>query len=293
MKEAKEKYVNGKWKGSNDTTPNDSYARFLDLVYKFLGGVIDSTKYEDDVELYLALGEDLYSSATNFWLHDFPAFALEVLPNRNSLIYAYLYGIENEALTVFRGTLRYEGFGEIMGSLARLGFFNNEVCLILTNKERPTYRTFLYELLGEFESSGINRDDVFVKANKLMTDRLITLEICKEDGVAATRTAKTIMLLGFYEQTEVPSSCKSAFDVTCLCMEERLAYTSMEQIKDMAERLPYGSYDFKSIRYASELDQNGHDADVNGDCHRSLWLLLQRLQLQLLLITLRLNGLKI
>nr|GEX14587.1 reverse transcriptase domain-containing protein [Tanacetum cinerariifolium] len=53
-------------------------------------------------------GEDLYSSARNFWLHDFLAFALEVLPNRNSLIYAVLYGIENEALAVFRGTLRYE-----------------------------------------------------------------------------------------------------------------------------------------------------------------------------------------
>ncbi|GKC90393.1 paired amphipathic helix protein Sin3-like protein 3 isoform X1, partial [Tanacetum coccineum] len=48
LKEAKEKSANGKWKGSNDTTPNDSYARFLDLLYSFLGGVIDSTKYEDD-----------------------------------------------------------------------------------------------------------------------------------------------------------------------------------------------------------------------------------------------------
>nr|GEZ13212.1 Brevis radix-like domain-containing protein [Tanacetum cinerariifolium] len=51
---------------------------------------------------------------------------------------------------------------------------------------------------------------------------------------------------------------------------ERLDYTSIEQLKDMVERLPLGSYDFESIRYASEFDQNGHDADVNGDCHRSL-----------------------
>ncbi|GKB98718.1 hypothetical protein Tco_0984855 [Tanacetum coccineum] len=36
-------------------------------------------------------------------------------------------------------------------------------------------------------------------------------------------------------------------------------------LKDMAERLPHGSYDFESIRYASDLDQNGHDANVNGD----------------------------
>ncbi|GJT77180.1 PH, RCC1 and FYVE domains-containing protein 1-like protein [Tanacetum coccineum] len=33
----------------------------------------------------------------------------------------------------------------------------------------------------------------------------------------------------------------------------------------MAERFPPGSYDFESIRYASDLDQNSHDADVNRD----------------------------
>ena len=54
-------------------------------------------------------GDNIYASATKFRIHDFPAFALEVLPNRNSLIYADMYGIENEALTFFRGTLRYEG----------------------------------------------------------------------------------------------------------------------------------------------------------------------------------------
>lgn len=54
-------------------------------------------------------GEDLYDSASKFRLPDLPAFALECLPNRNSLIYGSLYGIEPEAFTIFRGTLRYEG----------------------------------------------------------------------------------------------------------------------------------------------------------------------------------------
>jgi alpha-aminoadipic semialdehyde synthase len=37
----------------------------------------------------------------------FPAFALEGIPNRNALIYAEEYNIQN-AETVFRGTLRYK-----------------------------------------------------------------------------------------------------------------------------------------------------------------------------------------
>ncbi|KAL8226221.1 hypothetical protein R6Q57_018778, partial [Mikania cordata] len=170
-------------------------------------------------------GENIYMSASKFRLHDFPAFALEVLPNRNSLIYGDLYGIGNEASTIFRGTLRYEGFGEIMGSLARIGFFDSKIHLVLTSKDRPTYRTFLYELL-EFHSS-INSDES-VKAEKLITERLLALGICK-DNEAAIRTTKAIIFLGFYEQTEIPSSCQTAFDVTCLRMEERLAYTSTEQ----------------------------------------------------------------
>lgn len=57
----------------------------------------------------LHAGDDLYDSATRFHIPDLPAFALECLPNRNSLVYGDLYGIGNEASTIFRGTLRYEG----------------------------------------------------------------------------------------------------------------------------------------------------------------------------------------
>jgi alpha-aminoadipic semialdehyde synthase len=59
--------------------------------------------------LFELAGEKLYDSAFRFRLPNFPAFALECLPNRNSLVYGKLYGIEDEASTIFRGTLRYEG----------------------------------------------------------------------------------------------------------------------------------------------------------------------------------------
>ncbi|CAH1417181.1 unnamed protein product [Lactuca virosa] len=53
LEEAKEKSANDKWRGSSDKTPNDSYARFLDLLYNFLGGGIDSAKYEDECRTVL------------------------------------------------------------------------------------------------------------------------------------------------------------------------------------------------------------------------------------------------
>jgi hypothetical protein len=54
-------------------------------------------------------GNSLYDSAKRLRLPEFPAFALEHLPNRNSLIYGDLYGVSKEASTIYRATLRYEG----------------------------------------------------------------------------------------------------------------------------------------------------------------------------------------
>ncbi|KAI3729079.1 hypothetical protein L6452_17727 [Arctium lappa] len=66
LEEAKENSLIERWRGSNDTTPNDSYARFLDLLYNFLDGAIDSAKYEDECRAVLGT-----------W--SFPVFTLDKL----------------------------------------------------------------------------------------------------------------------------------------------------------------------------------------------------------------------
>ncbi|KAK7265501.1 hypothetical protein RJT34_33121 [Clitoria ternatea] len=171
-------------------------------------------------------GDNLYDSATRLRLPDFPAFALECLPNRNSLLYGDLYGIASEASTVFRGTLRYEGFSEIMGTLSRIGLFNNVAHSLLVNEQRPTFREFLFELLKVVSE---DPDGPLIGENDIM-ERILTLGHSK-DQRTAMNTAKTIIFLGLLEQTEIPVSCKSAFDVVCFRMEERLSYSNEE--KDM------------------------------------------------------------
>ncbi|KAF6139903.1 hypothetical protein GIB67_009750 [Kingdonia uniflora] len=203
--------------------------------YKYLGEVVNVD------------GDKLYDSATKFRIPDFPAFALECLPNRNSLVYGDFYGIGHEASTLFRGTLRYEGdhpveknqtlsasehthtyegFGEIMANLAKIGLFDAEAHPILKEEKRPLFGTFLDDLLK------IERKNASLKGTtsdeKEMVERLVKLGICKEKATAE-KTVKTIKFLGLYENTEIPLSCRSAFDVTCLCMQERLAYSNTEQ----------------------------------------------------------------
>ncbi|WZZ23994.1 hypothetical protein YC2023_007395 [Brassica napus] len=123
------------------------------LAYKFSwnpAGAIragrNPAKYKSNGDIIHVDGEDLYDSATRFRVPNLPAFALECLPNRNSLVYGEHYGIEREASTIFRGTLRYEG-----------------------------------------------------------------------------------IFLGYNEEREIPSLCKSAFGATCYLMEEKLAYSGNEQ----------------------------------------------------------------
>ncbi|XVF48812.1 hypothetical protein PTKIN_Ptkin03bG0218400 [Pterospermum kingtungense] len=186
--------------------------------------------YKSQDETIHVNGDDLYDSAVRFRIPELPAFALEYFPNRNSLTYGELYGIEHEASTVFRATLRYEGFSEVMATLTKIGLFDTESDPLLEHENRPTFRTFLCKLL--------KMDTEAVIGEKEITEGIVQLGHCKERG-AAVKAAKTIMFLGLHEQTEIPVSCHSAFDVTCNRMEERLAYSGSEQVYHLSTTEAY------------------------------------------------------
>ncbi|XP_058108760.1 alpha-aminoadipic semialdehyde synthase [Magnolia sinica] len=188
-------------------------------IYKFQGETINVD------------GNELYDSAVRLRIPYLPAFALECLPNRNSLVYGDLYGISGEASTIFRGTLRYEGFSEIMGSLVKISLFDDEVHPMLKEGKSTTFGSFLDELLKiktSKEAADGGNAQVSLTDEKEIARRLVMLGHCKEI-TSAVKTAKAIRFLGLHEHEEIPAACQSAFDVACLRMEERLAYSSFEQ----------------------------------------------------------------
>merc|ERR1719223_60036 len=73
------------------------------------------------------------------------ALAFDVLPNRDSTLFAELYGLAS-APTFFRGTLRYRGFCERMYAMARLGLLQLGPCAQL--KGQTTRRAWFGALLG-------------------------------------------------------------------------------------------------------------------------------------------------
>jgi alpha-aminoadipic semialdehyde synthase len=103
---------------------------------------------------YLSKGQIVEISAggelmnTTRSLDFLPGFNLEGFPNRDSTAYAKYYGIE-DALTVLRGTIRYDGFAQAARMLQFLGLLDPEPYPLL-HAQGPeiTWRKLICSLLG-------------------------------------------------------------------------------------------------------------------------------------------------
>ncbi|KAH7296234.1 hypothetical protein KP509_26G014900 [Ceratopteris richardii] len=180
-------------------------------------------------------GDELFSSAIPLRLSKCPAFAFERLPNRDSLQYGDLYGISAEASTVFRGTLRYEGFSDIMNSLANLGYFNREPCALLQSSEgvdlrRPSYKALLRELISQLQKEkGLDDSGFFsTQISKLDPDLFLSIGCCKSQ-TSAQRVSSCMRHLGLDANEDIPAVCKSPFEALCARMEDKLTFGPEEQ----------------------------------------------------------------
>ena len=98
------------------------------LRYKFswspkgvLSAAKNSAQYLNDGKVVQVPGDKLLLSAKP--VDGFPTLSLEQLPNRISS-HGELYGIHDEAKTVYRGTLRYAGWSNIMHEMSMAGLFD-------------------------------------------------------------------------------------------------------------------------------------------------------------------------
>ncbi|KAI3835723.1 hypothetical protein MKW92_027642 [Papaver armeniacum] len=131
-------------------------------------------------------------------------------------------------------TLHINGFGELLACLAKIGFFNTEPHPALKEGKTLTFDTFLDELLT------VNNENIegTVRDDDEMIDRLIHSGLTKEELVQQKLLKSSGKFLGLHEQTEIPVSCQSAFDVTCQRKEEILAYVVTEQVMTMTCGVP-------------------------------------------------------
>ncbi|KAJ2416281.1 hypothetical protein GGI10_001078 [Coemansia sp. RSA 2530] len=105
----------------------------------------------------------------------YPGFAFEGLANRDSLQYADPYGLDLDTMdTMFRGTLRYSGYSEIMDCLLRLGLLSLDP---KSHVSAASATEFLHRAIGMSKSSGDLRHFIAhrlaLPTNDPLLDRLL------------------------------------------------------------------------------------------------------------------------
>jgi alpha-aminoadipic semialdehyde synthase len=139
--------------------PSPQAASTNDLQYKFSWspmGVLTASSnpatFLRDGHVVHVPGDQLLASAEPMLYNLWPDLALECLPNRNSLSYGDLYGISDTADTIFRGTLRFAGFSNLMYQLRQLGLFEENAIFSGTSGAR-TWKELLH---AKLEAHGQN-----------------------------------------------------------------------------------------------------------------------------------------
>lgn len=150
-------------------------------------------------------GNDLLNNARPF-KEGWPEMGLEVLPNRDSLKYADIYGIP-QTQTIFRGTLRYGGFSTLLATLRNMG---------LMDEEFQVGETWYSTILSLAKRRGFQQVEDFALA-------------CTEENVEeASRALKALQWLEVLR--DAPVEVKgSVIDAFCHVLQDKLCYQKGEQ----------------------------------------------------------------
>ncbi|KAI8847219.1 Saccharopine dehydrogenase-domain-containing protein [Chytridium lagenaria] len=106
---------------------------------------LNSALFKKNGKIVEIPGPELMKSSVD--VNIYPGFALEGLPNRDSLGYLETYNLGDGSYvdTMFRGTLRYKGYAELMGAFVQLGLLNTEAKEIGGN---TSWAALLARILG-------------------------------------------------------------------------------------------------------------------------------------------------
>ena len=186
------------------------------LKYKFSWnprGVIrasqNDARYRRQGEMTEIYGRELLQTAAPF-LDAWPHLKLECLPNRDSLVYEKAYNIPN-ATTVFRGTLRYDGFSSLMDVFQNMGLFES------TPVEQHENWGDVMDMLMKQKGDG---------SFESIIDFMVS---CANDDADKARLAmETLEWLGIVDSNATVEQ-PTVVDAFCKVMQEKLRYEEGER----------------------------------------------------------------
>ena len=166
--------------------------------------------YKMDGEEVHIEAKELFASYRMRWVEGLGEF--EGYPNRNSLPYKEIYGIEDTD-TILRGTLRYPGWCPTLKAIVDLGFLSEEPRPELAGK---SYKDLTAHLVGA-GSEHKTGDEILQK----VADYL---------GMApSSDVLGRLRWLGLFSDIPLPQEHDNSLDMLCSLMEPRMQYGEMER----------------------------------------------------------------
>ena len=166
-------------------------------------------KYYKDGKVEEVAGTDLMSTAKPYFIY--PAFAFVAYPNRDSTPYKERYQIQ-EAQTIVRGTLRYQGFPEFVRTLVDIGFLGEQEQDYLKPSDKPlSWRETLQKIL---KSSSSKESDLIWAISSKTTFK---------DNEEKDRIISGFRWLGLFSEDKItPRS--NPLDTLCATLEQKMQY---------------------------------------------------------------------
>ncbi|KAI1919482.1 saccharopine dehydrogenase (NADP+, L-glutamate-forming) [Ophidiomyces ophidiicola] len=171
----------------------------------------NDAKYYKDGKIESVSGKELMGTAKPYFIY--PGFAFVAYPNRDSTMYKERYGIP-EAQTIIRGTLRFQGFPEMIRVLVDIGFLNDDVKDFL--KSPIPWKEATMKVLGATSSD--EKDLSWAISSK--TEFPSTEE--KHRIIAGLRWIGL-----FSDEKIIPRG--NALDTLCATLEQKMQYGSDER----------------------------------------------------------------
>jgi saccharopine dehydrogenase-like NADP-dependent oxidoreductase len=162
--------------------------------------------------LYLKKGETTAIPGTelfeNFWPITIADMEFETYPNRDSIPYINLYGIE-KAETMFRGTLRNPGWSKTMQAVSHLQLLTEQE---ISGIERMTHKRIMQKILGLKPDQD---PEAYIHQK---------LEISADDEII-----KKLSWLGLFSDQTYPKKKTTPLDFLAECMAAKMPYAAGER----------------------------------------------------------------
>lgn len=178
-------------------------------------------KYLKNGELIDIPGKDLFKHVETVDIH--PCFSMEVLPNRDSTAYVQTYGL-SDAATVFRGTLRYKGFSNLMWAVKKIGLLSSDNDPAL-NPKQPKFTNWPDYLAALLKTKKKTLKTALVDHVRSGDDTLPVYENTHYQD----RLVRSFEWLGLFDETTEFVPKGTAIDTLCVLLMDKLVFERQER----------------------------------------------------------------